>query len=247
MIYIYIYMGAINSQFSGLIGTHWLSHSYKHQTLQTVASTRPLKSLPRDFHKYQIFKWFCHSVKNYKNGVAGWIDDAQNRNRLADELTGVMDPDVLQELRANSEKTKQLWARKLRNQRANVQRKRSREPPGQPPRQRSRSGPSIPSMVHRHVAQLRSLDAKQPHGPAAIKEYRRLCWCLAKDAVALVAKVPSDSLVWVLKGEVFDSGIINAVSTNIRKHKNIYVRTVDIIWSNFLVSHGELFTRVTYG
>ena len=102
-------------------------------------------------------------------------------------------------------------------------------------------------MVHRHVAQLRSLDAKQPHGPAAIKEYRRLCWCLAKDAVALVAKVPSDSLVWVLKGEVFDSGIINAVSTNIRTHKNIYVRTVDIIWSNFLVSHGELFTPVTYG
>ena len=99
--------------------------------------------------------------------MAGWIDDSANRNRLADELAGVMDPDVLEDLRANDEKIKQLWARKLRNQRANVQRKRPRERVPQPssPHQRPRNEPSIPLRVHRHVAQLRALDAKQPQGP----------------------------------------------------------------------------------
>ena len=216
------------------------------------------KTLPRDFASYPVFKSLQKAVSTKTHTVTGWIEVPMNREKLANALSGVMEGGKLADLRNGGTKVLERWAKKLRNQlRSSGTRKRSRAKSLQRiamgrNTQRLRSDRFLSSSLKNLIAHFKNLDKKfhniTSSGPAG--EFRKLACDLRDVAIAFeknaksfeneghndMNRAPSalarNSVVWVLKGHIFENSIVKQVSSIIRE---ISPDKIDIIWSNFSV------------
>lgn len=82
-------------------------------------SSKELKQLPKDFHTYAIVKQMvCWVKKSEVNTIQKWVETQQNRDNLANALSGVVEQNILNKLRQGGDTEIRLWARKMRRARA---------------------------------------------------------------------------------------------------------------------------------
>lgn len=208
-------------------------------------------TLPKNFYKNASFKSFFDAVINSDFTVSGWLKISDNRLRLANILSGEMNVDMLDQLRCGGKEVRMRWAQKLNRQLRQYKKQhleirttekrddklfdKKRRFELRPARYTFRNQRECDDASFvRLLAELHSLDKTHDVRNGSVAgRYKRIAWALAdatNPTMKLHSPLPPDSLVWVLKGHIFDSFVINDVSKIIRS-----LGKGDISWSNFSV------------
>ena len=202
---------------------------------------RRICTLPKNSYKNSDFQPIFNAIIDGNFTVAGWLKVRENRLRLANVLAGQMNTEMLEALCAGDKEIRTRWAQKL-----NRQLRQYKENQAQHNKKiilKAALGNSLPmkqeyldhSLIRQLISQLRALDESHQVAPSSHAwHYKRIAWGLI-NAMNPQLKVdsaprPQDSLVWVLKGHIFDSFVINKVSKIIRS-----LGKGEICWSNFSV------------
>ena len=200
-------------------------------------------TLPKNFYQISPFKLMFNDIINGKFTVAAWLKQKENRLDLANLLSGEMNVDILEELRAGDREVRGRWAQKLNRQLR--QYKEQCEIHTKNIQKRNLKGALASSLsmqqgfldyasIRQLLSELHALESHQVLPSSIAGHYKRIAWALT-DAIkprlhVATAPQPQDSLVWVLKGHIFDSFVINEVSKIIRS-----LGKGEICWSNFTV------------
>jgi len=198
-------------------------------------------TLPKNFYQISPFKQIFNDIINGKFTVAAWLKQKQNRLALANLLSGEMNVNILKDLCTGDKEVRGRWAQKLNRQlrqykeQHDIQAKRRHKS-----NLRGALGSSLPmrqafldyASIRQLVSELHALESHQVLPSSIAGRYKRIAWALTEAIKPRLqvetAPQPQDSLVWVLKGHIFDSFVINEVSTIIRS-----LGKGEICWSNF--------------